>query len=57
MALSFLTPNPITCYMKFAKPKLIPTLICLAIVGLFAAIVPYPGFVSRVTVVSTTAAE
>lgn len=30
--------------MKFTKPKLIPTLICLAVIGLLAAVVPYPGF-------------
>jgi hypothetical protein len=30
--------------MKPTQPKLIPTLICLAIVGLFAALIPYPGF-------------
>lgn len=32
--------------MKFTKPKLIPTLLCLATVGLFAAFLPIPGLQS-----------
>lgn len=29
--------------MKPAKPKLVPTLFCLTLVGLFAATIPLPG--------------
>jgi hypothetical protein len=32
--------------MRYKIPKLIPTLICLITVGLFAARVPFPGFES-----------
>ncbi|MBW4469860.1 MAG: hypothetical protein KME45_05585 [Stenomitos rutilans HA7619-LM2] len=30
--------------MKTKKPKLLPTLICFAIVGLWAIVLPYPKF-------------
>lgn len=30
--------------MKATRPKLVPTLVCLTCVGLFAATIPYPGF-------------
>lgn len=40
--------------MKSTQPKLIPTVICLAIVGLFAALIPYPGF-DTITVIPPNA--
>lgn len=43
--------------MKFTKPKLIPTLICLAVVGLLAAVVPYPGFSNHLDVIQTDASD
>jgi hypothetical protein len=35
--------------MRFTKPKLLPTLVCLAVVGLVAAVLPYPGLDSSIT--------
>jgi hypothetical protein len=35
--------------MRFTTPKLLPTLVCLAVVGLVAAILPYPGLDSPIT--------
>jgi hypothetical protein len=28
---------------KTTRPKLVPTLVCFAVIGLTAAVVPYPG--------------
>jgi hypothetical protein len=34
--------------MKFTQPKLLPTLVCIAVIGLLAAILPYPGLESPI---------
>jgi len=38
--------------MEVVKPKLLPTLLCVAVVGLFAATLPYPTLVNDLTVLS-----
>jgi hypothetical protein len=38
--------------MNSTRPKLVPTIICFAVVGLAAAIIPYPGFEGRSQVIS-----
>lgn len=38
--------------MKFTKPQLIPTLLCLLGVGLVAATLPHPNLGSNLTVIS-----
>lgn len=35
--------------MKFTKPKLIPVLLCFVVVGLCAAVLPYPGLDSALS--------
>jgi len=35
--------------MEVTKPKVLPTLICLAVIGLFAATLPYPGLSSNLS--------
>lgn len=36
--------------MKLSQPRLLPTLLCFAIVGLVAATLPYPTLVNDLTV-------
>jgi hypothetical protein len=36
--------------MELVKPKLLPTLLCLAVVALVAATLPYPTLVNDLTV-------
>jgi hypothetical protein len=37
--------------MNLPKPKLFPTLLCFAVVGLVAATLPYPTLVNNLTVI------
>lgn len=39
--------------MHSVKPKLVPTLVCLAVVGLVSALLPYPGFENQITVIDS----
>ncbi|WP_302884959.1 hypothetical protein [Kovacikia minuta] len=43
--------------MNSIRPKLVPTLLCVTVVGLFAALLPYPGFNHHVNILSTNTAE
>lgn len=46
-----------TCIMKATQPKLLPTLICLAVVGLLAAVLPYPGLENGFNLLNHTSAK
>jgi len=40
--------------MEVTKLKVLPTLICLAVIGLFAATLPYPGLNNNSPILETS---